>query len=47
LKDELDDILPLLDGWAAKHVKNRNKEFSFTLFRPVLDLAKKLLNKTI
>lgn len=44
---DTEDVIPLIDNWAAKYVKNRHKGFSFNAYKPVLVLAKKLLTKCI
>lgn len=40
-------MIPLFDKWAVALVRNRNEEFNFHVFKPVLELAKKLISKKI
>ena len=44
---EYKDVLPLIESWAVKYVKNRHKEFRFSNYDKVLQLAYLLLNKKI
>jgi tRNA A37 threonylcarbamoyltransferase TsaD len=44
---EVSDVIMMLDSWSLKYVKNRNKDFSFSGFKQVLTLAKKLMSKQI
>lgn len=45
MSTDYEEILSLLDSWSVKYVKNRNKDFTFNAFKPILSLAKKLLSK--
>lgn len=42
-EEDLEDALHLFDGWAQKHVRNRHREFSFFLYKPLMAIALKLL----